>query len=155
MSRNFLSLIFICTFALCLGAQSPQPDSIQGKAYANRINGVYDPSITDNQIEAFLQKAKQAIKTDNIKDVGKIFSFPFRCNFCITPQIIKSKREFARRYKEILTPSIKAAILKAELDKLFVNYQGVMIANGEIWFDPTRGIIALNDSTQRGTMQAH
>ena len=52
--------------------------------------------------------------------------------------------------REIMTPTVRKAIVEQKIANLFVNWQGVMVGNGEAWLsvsgkDPKRyGIIAVN-----------
>ena len=45
-----------------------------------------------------------------------------------------SKDEFARRYDELFTPAVVAAVEQQTYATLFANAEGVMIGNGEVWF---------------------
>ena len=61
-----------------------------------------------------------------------------------------SRQEVMDNYAEIFTPKIKEAILRQKPVDFFVNWQGVMVGNGETWLSiseksPVRyGIIAVN-----------
>ena len=61
-----------------------------------------------------------------------------------------TRQEVLDNYDEIFTPQVKAALAKQKVAELFVNWQGVMVGNGEIWLSvsektPRRyGIIAVN-----------
>ncbi len=41
--------------------------------------------------------------------------------------------EFQRNYEKIITPAVVKAISEQEFDKVFVNQQGVMIGDGQVW----------------------
>jgi hypothetical protein len=61
-----------------------------------------------------------------------------------------TRQEVLDNYDEIFTPQIKTALAKQKVAELFVNWQGVMVGNGEIWLsvsekEPRRyGIISVN-----------
>ena len=61
-----------------------------------------------------------------------------------------TKPEFIDNYDEIMTPPVRKAIVEQKVANLFVNWQGVMVGNGEAWLsvsgkEPKRyGIIAVN-----------
>lgn len=118
--------------------------SIQGREYENRINGIFDLSITDQDIQDFLDSAKKAILTNEPNIIANIFSFPMRLNSDKEKIIINSKKDFIINYNQIVTETIIELILKADINELFVNYQGFMIGDGEIWFNPYDGIITIN-----------
>uniref|UniRef100_UPI002FDAB3B5 hypothetical protein n=1 Tax=Stenotrophomonas cyclobalanopsidis TaxID=2771362 RepID=UPI002FDAB3B5 len=41
--------------------------------------------------------------------------------------------EFQRNYEKIITPAVVKAVSEQEFGKVFVNQQGVMIGDGQIW----------------------
>ncbi|AWH52037.1 hypothetical protein C1924_01955 [Stenotrophomonas sp. ESTM1D_MKCIP4_1] len=41
--------------------------------------------------------------------------------------------EFQRNYEKIITPAVVKAMSEQEFDKVFVNQQGVMIGDGQVW----------------------
>lgn len=143
MNYLIIATIMLLNIIFCEASEISNK-SIQGKSYSNRTNGIYDKTITDEQIENFLTKLKLNLKADNSNKLADMFQYPFNCNSCKKPKIIKSRTQFKNRYKEIFTKKIREAVSNASLDELFVNYQGFMIGNGEIWFDPKKGIKAIN-----------
>ena len=42
-----------------------------------------------------------------------------------------------RNYRRIFTARVRNAILRQRFEKVFGNYQGVMIGDGAVWFDHT------------------
>lgn len=113
--------------------------SIQGKRFSDRTNGIYDPSITNDEVSAFLDALKEAVREDSAEKMSKLLHYPVRWK-----KNIKTKQEFEKNYKAIMTPKLKNLILSTQLNDLFVNSQGFMIGNGEIWFNPREGIITFN-----------
>ncbi|MBV5337424.1 MAG: hypothetical protein J0653_05585, partial [Deltaproteobacteria bacterium] len=92
-------------------------------------------------------------------DRGKVADFillPLRVNGWLDESQGKISRQFTSRqevldnYPEIFTPQVQAAIKKQKNDKLYANWQGVMVGNGEVWLSaavkpPLRyGIFAVN-----------
>lgn len=43
--------------------------------------------------------------------------------------------EFQRNYEKIITPAVVKAVSEQDFDKVFVNQQGVMIGNGQVWLN--------------------
>lgn len=67
-------------------------------------------------------------------------SFPLR-NY-------KTKETFTKKFSSIFSEKIRSAISKQSPDDIFVNAQGVMLGNGEIWINYLRGayyITAINE----------
>lgn len=124
--------------------------SIQGKIYADRQNSVYDPDMSNEFIEAYLNKLKDAVKKNDIDKIADLISYPCRLNRYIKNindehSLINNKKEFKKLYKHIFSKSLKKLILKTTIDDLFVSFNyGFMIGRGEIWFDPARGITVFN-----------
>lgn len=97
-----------------------------------------------------------AVAADDRSKVADHILYPLRVNGW-TDEIkgkgtvqFETKPELLANYDEIFTPRIKAAIIKQKTADLFVNWQGVMVGNGEAWVSvsekkPHRyGIIAVN-----------
>ena len=144
-------IMFYATFMLLLSCTQHTPyqkTSIQGKQYPDRINSVYDPSISNADIQKFLDLAKKAVSTNDPNIIANIFAFPLRCNFAKQRIIIKSKKEFLKHYSKIINNIFIQAILNANINDLFVNQYGFAIGKGGIWFDPTKGITTINYTLQ-------
>lgn len=43
--------------------------------------------------------------------------------------------EFQRNYEKIITPAVVKAVSEQDFGKVFVNQQGVMIGNGQVWLN--------------------
>jgi len=119
--------------------------SIQGKKYDDRTNGVYDLSISDDEVALFLSKLKDAVKSNELKNLEIFFHYPFTLFLGNDKKIIiSSKQLFKKHYEQITGGKFKEVINKSSIDTLFVNSQGFMIGNGEVWFEPRLGIITVN-----------
>ena len=62
----------------------------------------------------------------------------------------KDKEEFIKNYDQLFNQYVKIAIMDQGVDRMFVNYQGIMVGNGQVWFSPIPGregywIIAINN----------
>jgi hypothetical protein len=51
---------------------------------------------------------------------------------------IRSNSQFGKNYYRILTPAVRKAIEKQSPECFFANWQGVMIGDGEVWFEEQR-----------------
>lgn len=56
---------------------------------------------------------------------------------------IENKEEFIKNYDKSFNEQVKNALANQKVEETFVNYQGVMVKNGEIWF----GAISANNSS--------
>ncbi len=51
-------------------------DSIQGKQYANRTNGIYDLEISNQTIATFLAALKQAVESNDAEQLSQLVDYP-------------------------------------------------------------------------------
>ncbi|SDW43587.1 hypothetical protein SAMN05518855_100295 [Paenibacillus sp. CF384] len=110
------------------------------------VAGIEDPQAFFDVFDA----VKKAIAEDDKVTVANHILYPLRVNSTSGSQLIKTRRDFVDQYDTIIDKSIKQAIAGQEADQVFVNYQGVMVGNGDIWFGGSAdkpqviGIIAIN-----------
>ncbi|MNY74494.1 hypothetical protein D3C86_2135360 [compost metagenome] len=60
---------------------------------------------------------------------------------------IKTKKDFITKYDKIINAKVKKALFAQKVDKVFVNWKGVMIGNGELWigqFGEQVGVFVIN-----------
>ncbi len=108
--------------------------------------GIQDPQAMLDTFAA----VKTAVASDNKAEVASHILYPLRVNGASGHQLIQTRGDFVDQYDAIMTKQVKAAIAGQTADHLFVNYQGVMVGNGELWFGASAdspqviGIIAIN-----------
>ena len=90
--------------------------------------------LTEDEITGFLGALQAAVRSGKPAEVADLVVFPLRVNTPPKTGFVKTRSEFVRRYAEIFTPAVRAAILRQRPTELFRNWQGLMIGNGEIWF---------------------
>ncbi|MBM7566858.1 hypothetical protein [Paenibacillus sacheonensis] len=99
---------------------------------------------------------KTAIAQGDKAEVANRILYPLRVNGPSGSEKIQTRGDFVKRYDAIITQPIKDAIARQSSDNLFVNYQGVMVGNGEMWFAGSAdtpqviGIIAINHDFDGG-----
>jgi hypothetical protein len=47
---------------------------------------------------------------------------------------VTTRSEFIAEYDHIVTQKVQDTVMQQDVDDLFVNYEGVMVARGGIWF---------------------
>jgi hypothetical protein len=89
----------------------------------------------------FLASLQDAIRAENPNQVAVLVKFPLRVGHPSKPSArplravkVRNAAELVRRYSEIFTPEVRAAVLAQSPDTLFRNWQGAMVGNGELWF---------------------
>jgi hypothetical protein len=118
-----------------LRAALPSPDIGRGSPTAAPAADRFAVAgLTEKEASDFLAALQAAVAQDNRGQVADMVAFPLDVNVSGARVTVPSKQEFIDSYTEIIDPQVKAAILAQTADGLFVNYQGVMIGRGEVWF---------------------
>jgi hypothetical protein len=91
--------------------------------------------VQDRSYETFLTQLQTAVRADDRGAMVTLIGFPLRVNFEGRTRLYRDAQSVARDYSRIFTPKVRRAILNQRFDRLFGRDQGVMIGNGEVWFD--------------------
>lgn len=160
MANNSMKKIaMILSFSVVIAAFSGQAWAAQGtKAPASvsasaanadskknpyEVAGITDPAA----FTAYFAKLQKAVKDNKPAEVAELISYPMNLNKDNKTYKIYSKDEFIKKYDSIFTAHVREALLAQKVDKLFVNYQGVMVGDGDLWIGNTNnklGVIAVN-----------
>ena len=97
--------------------------------------GAADWIVQDKSYATFLTRLQAAVSANDRNAVVQLIAFPVRVNFKGRSQLYRDARSVGRDYDRIFTPRVRRAILNQRFDRLFGRDQGVMIGNGEVWFD--------------------
>jgi len=91
----------------------------------------------DRAYGSFLRQLQAAVRDNDPDSVVRLISFPLRVNAGARSQTYPDANSVRRDYDSIFTPHVRQAILAQRADRLFSRDLGVMIGNGEVWFDHT------------------
>jgi len=83
----------------------------------------------------FLSRLQGAVRVGDKSTIAGLIAYPLRVNFSEGPKTYKDRSSIERDFERIFTPRVRQAILNQEAGKLFTNYQGSMIGDGQVWFD--------------------
>lgn len=121
----------LCLVLGLMLAGASGPASAQSVDAVNaRIEAVLGPaSRYQTTIEAF----QGAVRERRKADVAAFVRYPIRVEVAGKRTTIVSSRQFIANYDRIMTPDIVKAVVDQKYGALFVNDQGVMFGNGEIW----------------------
>jgi len=108
-----------------LDSRSAERDAIAAKSFAKK----------DRDYASFLLRLQAAIRDNDPGAVTRLISFPLRVNSGGQSQTYPDARSVRRDFSNIFTPHVREAILSQRADRLFSRDLGVMIGNGEVWFD--------------------
>jgi hypothetical protein len=93
-----------------------------------------DLSVGDHvKVHTILTTLQQAVAKHDAAAVAALVHYPIKVNPGKKPFTIKNEKAFIKDYDRIITPDISAAIFKQKYEALFVNSQGAMIGDGEVW----------------------
>jgi hypothetical protein len=93
-----------------------------------------DLSVGDHtKVHQILIALQQAVSKHNPAAVAALVHYPIKVNPGKKPFTIKNEKEFIKDYDRIITPDIASAIYRQKYDNLFVNSEGAMIGDGEVW----------------------
>ena len=93
-----------------------------------------DLSVGDHtKVRQILLALQQAVAKHNAPAVAALVHYPIKVNPGNRPFTVKNEKAFINDYDRIITQDIQAAIFKQKYENLFVNSQGAMIGDGEVW----------------------
>ncbi len=82
----------------------------------------------------FLASIQEAVSNGAPAMLAALVEFPLSANLDGKKVQIAGPGSFAEHYEQIVTESVRQAVLTQEFSELFANWQGVMIGKGEVWF---------------------
>lgn len=102
-----------------------------GTTDATIQNVLGDAAVYRKVILAF----QSAVKAGDAAGVAALVNYPITVSINGKKQRIANPRDFTANYDAIITPAIAAAVEKQRYKDLFVNSQGVMFGDGEVWIN--------------------
>lgn len=136
------------TEASSQAATSPAEAGSADDSKTNRfeVAGIQDPKAFIQMFESLQKTVAQGDK----EKVADYILYPLSVHERGNTLTVKDKTNFLAKYEQIFTPAVQQALVNQETDKLFVNYQGVMVGSGELWLrrssdDPKQfGVFTVN-----------
>jgi hypothetical protein len=115
-------------------------ESRTGGTLKNRYGASNDDLIHHNA-----KRFWEAIKHGDKKMVASLINYPIKVGFHKRSKLIRNAKEMVENYDAIFTPAYVEAISKALPRNMFVRDQGIMLGNGEVWFNDNGKVITLNN----------
>lgn len=81
----------------------------------------------------FLDSLKKAVESDDKAYLSDVAQYPLRYFESKKRGSVRGPAQFSKKYKVIFTDKIKRAIENQQYQDLFVNSEGIMLGNGEVW----------------------
>lgn len=84
---------------------------------------------------AAFEAIQKAVTDEDAAAFAEWVSYPIKVTADGEEMSISTAEQFAEHYDNILTEEIQGAILDQKWADLFVNYQGIMFGNGQVWLN--------------------
>jgi hypothetical protein len=85
--------------------------------------------------ETSIKAFQQAVAAGREQDVAAFIRYPIKVTIDGRTKVIRSPDAFIKQYDGIMTPDIVNAVKNQAYGDLFVNDQGVMFGDGQVWMD--------------------
>lgn len=122
--------------AVCLGAFA------QAESVDRRIETVLGPAPPYQKV---FEQLQSAVVAGDMQRVAALVRYPIRVHVAGKSTTLRGPDDLIRHYRQVFTPAIAAAVTGQDYDKLFVNSQGVMFGDGQVWLS---GICVKTDCSQ-------
>jgi hypothetical protein len=100
-----------------------------GREY--EVAGAKDDALVEKNAQAFCA----AVLHGKPEEAAKYVSYPCTVSRDGKRMALNSERDFLKNYDAIFTKAFVARIATGVPHHMFANYQGIMIADGAVWFD--------------------
>lgn len=101
---------------------------------ADDVNAAIDSNFGDHAaFEAAIQSIQFAIAEGDAAGVAAWVAYPITINPTGDALVIENEAEFVQHYGDFMTDEIVNAVATQEYGDLFVNAEGVMFGNGQLW----------------------
>ncbi|MBN2005476.1 MAG: hypothetical protein JXA21_19110 [Anaerolineae bacterium] len=100
---------------------------------------------SDQVVEQGAQAFWQAVVQDDRNQVVSVIVFPVWVTINGERMALATADEFLDHYDEVFTDVFRENIRKAIPHNMFANWQGIMLGNGEIWFDADGKVVVINN----------
>lgn len=119
-------------------AGDPGISHLQEKVPDKATNRYEVPGINDAAaFEKTLITIQSLVEKGDKQQVAQYVLYPINVYVAGQKTNINNETEFIKYYDEIFNEKVKQALITQDVTKTFVNYQGVMVGNGEIWMTAT------------------
>ena len=125
-----LARLALLLFLSVAGAGMAAPTRESGTDVAAAIDSLHGDHVP---FRAAFDALQRAVAAHDAAAVAALVRFPIEVNPGRAPVTIASPGQFIAQYDRIVTPAIAAVVAQQSWDALFVNAQGVMLGDGEVW----------------------
>ncbi|WP_454831204.1 hypothetical protein [Pseudoxanthomonas wuyuanensis] len=106
------------------------------EAGAAQVDKSIDGLLGDHtRYKAAIESLQQAVAANDSAAVAALISYPIDVEINGRKTTLKDEKAFIADYDKFMTPAIAKAIADARYADVLVNWQGVMLGNGEVWIN--------------------
>lgn len=142
--KNFYIVVTglaILTMTACKPEQSTAPAEETASVEKTDQSRFHVAGIDDDQeVSDFLDTIKQAVAQDNREKIASLIRYPM--GIYDGGELIRTYPNSAsvlENYDSIVTDQVKSTLSTTNFDGLFVTQEGVMVGQGQIWFNQIDG----------------
>jgi hypothetical protein len=106
-----------------------------------------DLNENEKELLSVVEPLQQGVQRDDRAAVAKLLVYPLEAWNGRTRVTIKTAAAFLAQYEKIVDFRLKRTIARADVRKVFSNYQGSMFDRGRIWIDrrgESFGVVTIN-----------
>ncbi len=108
--------------------------TVPAVAQETAIDQRIDDTLGDHtKYQAVITALQKAVAANDAAGVAALVRYPIGVKIKGRETVIKSAKSFIQHYDAIMTPEIVKAVTDQRYEDLFVNYQGIMFGDGEVW----------------------
>jgi hypothetical protein len=127
------------TLPVFLSLDGMRPDKCSPRY---EVAGAKDDALVERNAQAFYNAIRKGQKSLAAKYVG----YPATFRVATGRQKIANSAEFVKVYDQLFTPAFVAKIITGIPHHMFANAQGIMLADGAVWFNENGKAIAFNNA---------
>ena len=92
------------------------------------------------QTKAFFNEIKRTVVSGDKRAVSGMIAYPTTVDLPgVKNKKVRTRAEFEANFEAIINQKVVKAVQDQAYANLFVNWRGVMIGNGEVWFTALKG----------------
>jgi hypothetical protein len=110
-------------------AQSTSAGSVSEATWERLTLQGLDPT----RVSAVLQQLKAAVRSDDVQALRAVSANPLRLYETGVLRLVSTPENFEEAKAVLMSPRLKQVVAAADMDSLFVNAQGAMLGDGDIW----------------------
>jgi len=101
---------------------------------ADEVNASIDTLLGDHTpYEEAFAAIQAAVADDDAETVAAWVAYPFSATINGEDYALEGPEGFVEHYDGIVTEEVKVAVVEQKYEELFVNAEGIMVGNGQMW----------------------